>query len=93
MEVTLEPVIGTAEEYLERAKVEITRVLDFRGSVIGVKARGTRIIVEFEINPKWDLPESEKVSYLREWITAKVRTIFKVHEVSTTFKQAHNKRG
>jgi hypothetical protein len=93
MEVILEPVNGTAEEYLDRAEAEITRVLDFRGSVIGVKARGTRIIVEFEINPKWDLPESEKVSYLREWITAKVRTIFKVHEVSTTFKQAHNKRG
>ena len=86
MIILLEPVSGTAEEYLDRAEAEITRVLDFRGSVIGVKARGTQIIVEFEINPKWDLPESEKVSYLREWITAKVRTIFKVHDVSTTFK-------
>ena len=87
MRVVLEPVSGTAEGNLDRAKVEITRVLDFRGSVIGVKARGTRIIVEFEINPKWDLPESEKVSYLREWITAKVRTIFKVHEVYLEGKQ------
>ena len=93
MGVLLEPVNGTAEEYLDRAKVEITRVLDFRGSVTSVKVKGTRIIVEFEINPKWDLPESEKVSYLQEWIIAKVRTIFKVHEVSTTFKQAHNKGG
>ena len=82
MIILLEPVSGTAEEYLDRAEAEITRVLDFRGSVIGVKARGTRIIVESEINPKWDLPESEKVSYLREWITAKVRTIFKVLKVS-----------
>ena len=82
MEVTLEPVNGTAEEYLERAKVEITRVLDFRGSVTSVKAKGTRIIVEFEINPKWDLPESEKVSYLREWIPSKVRLIFKVHDIA-----------
>jgi len=93
MEVILEPVNGTAEGYLDRAEAEITRVLNFRGSVTSVKAKGTRIIVEFDITPKWDLPQAEKESYLREWITAKVRTIFKVHEVSTTFKQAHNKRG
>ena len=82
MIVILEPVSGTAEEYLDRAEAEITRVLDFRGSVIGVKARGTRIIVESEINPKWDLPESEKVSYLREWIPSKVRLIFKVPDIA-----------
>ena len=46
-----------------------------------MKAKGTRIIVEFEINSKWDLPESEKVSYLREWIPAKVRMVFKVTNV------------
>ena len=91
MKVLLEPVNGTAEEYLDRAEAEITRVLDFRGSVIGVKARGTRIIVEFEINPKWDLPQAEKESYLTEWIPAKVKLVFKVHEVSMTFKQAHKK--
>jgi len=91
--ILLEPVDGTPKAYLGRARAEIERVLNFRGSVTSVKAKGTRIIVEFEINPKWDLPESEKVSYLREWIPSKVRLIFKVHEVSTTFKQAHNKRG
>ncbi len=80
MRVILEPVSGTAEENLDRAKVEITRVLDFRGSVTGVKAKGTRIIVEFDINPKWDLPMSEKVSYLQEWIPAKVRKVFEVHD-------------
>ena len=47
-----------------------------------VKARGTRITVEFEINPKWDLPMSENVEALKEWIPAKVRTVFKVLEVS-----------
>jgi len=82
MIVILEPVSGTAEEYLDRAEAEITRVLDFRGSVIGVKARGTRIIVEFEINPKWDLPQAEKESYLKEWIHAKGRKVFEVHDVS-----------
>jgi hypothetical protein len=82
MGVTLEPVNGTAEEYLDRAKVEITRVLDFRGSVTSVKARGTIITVKFEVNPKWDLPQAEKESYLREWIPAKVRQTFKVISVS-----------
>ena len=82
MEVTLEPVSGTVEAYLERARLEIERVLAFRGSVTSVKAKGTRIIVEFEINPKWDLPMSEKVESLREWIPAKVRTVFKVLSVS-----------
>jgi len=56
-------------------------VLAFRGSVTSVKANGTRIIVEFEINPKWDLPMSEKVKYLMEWIPAKVKMVFKVHDV------------
>jgi hypothetical protein len=79
--ILLEPVSGTAEESLDRAKVEITRVLDFRGSVTSVKVKGTRIIVELEINPKWDLPQAEKESYLTEWIPAKVITVFKVHDV------------
>jgi hypothetical protein len=64
MRVVLEPVSGTAQENLERARLEIERVLAFRGSVTGVKVDGTRIIVEFEINPKWDLPQAEKESYL-----------------------------
>jgi len=82
MKVILEPVSGTAEDNLERARLEIERVLAFRGSVTSVKAKGTRIIVEFEVNPKWDLPMSEKVKSLKEWIPAKVRLVFKVLSVS-----------
>jgi len=82
MRVILEPVSGTAEENLERARLEIERVLAFRGSVTSVKVKGTRITVEFEINPKWDLPQAEKESYLRDWITAKVRRVFEVLSVS-----------
>ena len=82
MKVILEPVSGTAEETLARARVEIDRALNFRGSVTDMKAKGTRIIVQFEINPKWDLPDSEKVKSLKEWIPAKVRTVFKVIRVS-----------
>jgi len=82
MIVILELVNGTAKAYLERARLEIERVLAFRGSVTNVKAKGTRIIVEFEINPKWDLPQAEKETYLREWITAKVKVVFKVVSVS-----------
>ena len=82
MKVILEPVSGTAEETLTRARVEIDRALNFRGSVTELKAKGTRIIVQFEINPKWDLLMSEKVKSLKEWIPAKVRTVFKVVRVS-----------
>ena len=82
MKVILKPISGTPQANLDRAKAEIERVLAFRGSVTSVKARGTRITVQFEINPKWDLPESEKVSYLREWIPSKVRLIFRVVRVS-----------
>jgi len=87
MIVILEPVSGTPEENLERARMEITRVLNFRGSVTGVKAEGTRITVQFEINPKWDLPMSAKVECLKEWIPAKVRTVFRVHKVSANENQ------
>ena len=82
MIVILEPVSGTAKANLERTSLEIERVLAFRGSVTGVKANGKQIIVEFEINPKWDLPMSEKVKSLEEWIPEKVRTVFKVPSVS-----------
>jgi hypothetical protein len=81
MKVILEPVSGTAKDNLERARLEIERVLAFRGSVTSVKAKGTRIIVEFEINPKWDLPMPEKVKSLEEWVPAKVRLVFKVLDV------------
>jgi len=82
MEVILEPVSGTAKDNLDRARLEIERLLAFRGSVTSVKSKGTRIIVEFDINPKWDLPQAEKESYLREWIPAKVRLTFRVISVS-----------
>ena len=77
MIVTLKPISGTPKANLERARLEITRALNFRGSVTGVKAVGTRIIVEFEVNPQWDLSHAEKESYLREWIKAKVKNFFK----------------
>ena len=82
MKVILEPVNGTAEGNLERARLEIERVLAFRGSVTGVKAEGRRIRVEFEVNPQWDLPMSKKVRYLEEWIPAKVKVVFKVVSMS-----------
>jgi hypothetical protein len=82
MEVVLEPLSGTAKDNLDRSKLEIERLLAFRGSVTGVKAEGTRIVVKVEINTAWDLPMSEKVTYLKEWLLAKVRTVFKVISVS-----------
>jgi hypothetical protein len=62
--------------------LEIERVLAFRGTVDSVKALNNSIEVKISVNPKWDLPMSEKVSYLKEWITAKVKVVFKVISVS-----------
>lgn len=81
MYVVLEPVIGSPKAYLDRAKLEIERVLGFRGSVSDAKVKGNTIVIEFELSPKWDLTESEKVSYLKEWIPAKVKVVFKVTNV------------
>jgi hypothetical protein len=82
MKVILKPLSGTAEENLDRAKAEINRVMNFRGSVTNLKAEGKRLIVKFDVNPGWELPESEKVKSLKEWIPAKVRKVFKVLSVS-----------
>ena len=82
MKVAIKHVSGSAEANLERAKEEITRVLDFRGDVVSAKIKGSNILVEIAISPKWDAPSQEKINYLKEWIPAKVRTVFKVVSVS-----------
>jgi len=82
MKVILQPVNGTPKANLERAKVEIERVLSFRGNIVNTHVSGAKIVVKVEINPKWDLPLSEKVDYLKEWIPAKVKQVFKVVSVS-----------
>jgi len=81
MIVKLKPVAGTAKDNLHRAEVEMERVVGFRGKVIDVKAEGDRLAVIVEINPKWDLPEKEKVLTLDLWIRAKTRTVFKVQSI------------
>ena len=80
MQVVMKHVSGTAKANLERAKEELTRVLAFRGNVLSAKAKGERIILEVEINPKWE--SDDRVSYLKEWIPAKVRKVFEVISVS-----------
>jgi len=82
MIVVLEPISSIPKSNLDRAKLEMERVLAFRGSVTDVKVKGKKIIVEFEVSPKWDLPMDEKVKYLKEWIPAKVKVVFKVVSIS-----------
>jgi hypothetical protein len=82
MFVILKPTSGTPKANLERAKHEMERVLGFRGEVDSVKALNNGIEVKISINPKWDLPQAEKESYLKEWIMAKVRQTFKALSVS-----------
>jgi len=81
MKIILEPLSGTPKANLDRARVEIDRVLNFRGTVTSAKAKGDSIIVELEINSKWDLPMTEKVELLKQWIPAKVKLSFKVLDV------------
>ena len=81
MLVVIQPLAGTARANLVRAKVEIARALNFRGSVTSAEEKGDRVIVKFAVNPAWNLPLSEKVELLKQWIPAKTRLSFKVHEV------------
>ena len=83
MFVILKPTSGTPKANLERAKHEMERVLGFRGEVDSVKALNNGIEVKISINPTWDLPKEQKIDSLNQWITAKIRTSFKVVSVST----------
>jgi len=83
MKIILKPVTGTPEANLERARHEMERVLSFRGTVDSVKALSKTIEVKINISPTWDLPKEQKVDSLTQWITAKVRTAFKVISIST----------
>ena len=82
MKVVMEPLSGTAKANVERAREEINRVLNFRGQVASAEAKGSEIVVRFTINPDWDLPLFEKVSYLTAWIEAKVKSVFRVVSIS-----------
>jgi hypothetical protein len=61
MKVILKPASGSPKANLERAKDEMERVLAFRGTVESVNALDQTIEVTISINPKWDLPNEEKV--------------------------------
>lgn len=80
MKVIMKHVSGTAKDNLEHAKIELSRVLAFRGDVVSVKAEGDKITLEIEINPKWE--NEDKVNYLKEWIPAKTKSVFEVISVS-----------
>jgi DNA-binding protein YbaB len=80
MKVVMKHVSGSAKANLERAKDEMIRVLAFRGDVVSAKASGQRITLKIEINPKWE--NEDKVGYLKEWILAKVKSVFEVISVS-----------
>jgi len=82
MKIILESVGGNGHTDLDRAREEIIRVLGFRGTVSKAKVEKSRVVVEFDVSPKWDLPLAEKVDYLRMWMPAKVKRVFKVVDLS-----------
>ena len=78
MKIVLEPIGGNGRPDVDRAREEIIRVLGFRGTVSNAKVEKSKVIVEFDVNPQWDLPLEEKLDYLKAWLPAKVKSVFKV---------------
>jgi hypothetical protein len=70
------------EDYLDRAKLEVERVVGFRGSVVSAKVQDSQIAVRVKINADWDMPVEQKPEYLANWIRAKVRQVFAVKSIS-----------
>lgn len=82
MKIVLEAIGGNGRPDVDRAREEIIRVLGFRGTVSNAKVEKSRVAVEFEVNPKWDLPPQERIDYLRMWMPAKVKSVFRVVDLS-----------
>ena len=82
MKIVLEAIGGNGRPDVERAREEVIRVLGFRGTVSNAKVEKSRVAVEFEVNPKWDLPPQESIDYLRMWMPAKVKSVFRVVDLS-----------
>ena len=82
MKIVLEAIGGNGRPDVERAREEVIRVLGFRGTVSNAKVEKSRVAVEFEVNPKWDLPPQERIDYLRMWMPAKVKSVFRVVDLS-----------
>ena len=78
MKIVLEAIGGNGRPDVERAREEVIRVLGFRGTVSNAKAEKSKVVVEFDVNPKWDLPPKERIEYLRMWMPAKVKSVFRV---------------
>jgi len=78
MKIVLEAIGGNGRPDVERAREEVIRVLGFRGTVSNAKAEKSKVVVEFDVNPQWDLPPKERIEYLRMWMPAKVKSVFRV---------------
>jgi hypothetical protein len=82
MKIVLEQIGGNNHPNVERAREEVIRVLGFRGTVSNAKAEKSKVVVEFEVSPQWDLPFEEKIDYLKMWMPAKVKSVFKVVDLA-----------
>jgi hypothetical protein len=81
MKIVLEHIGGNSPN-VDRAREEVIRVLGFRGTVSNAKVEKSRVVVEFDVNPKWDLPLEKKIDYLKMWMPAKVKSVFRVVDLS-----------
>ena len=81
MKIVLEHIGGNSPN-VDRAREEVIRVLGFRGTVSNAKVEKSRVVVEFDVNPKWDLTLEKKIDYLKMWMPAKVKCVFRVVDLS-----------
>jgi len=82
MKIAIEQIGGNGRPNVDRAREEIIRVLGFRGTVSSAKAEKSKVVVEFDVSPQWDLPLEEKIDYLKMWMPAKVKSVFRVVDLS-----------
>ena len=82
MKIVIEQIGENIRPDVDRVREEVIRVLGFRGTVSNAKAEKSRVVVEFDVSPQWDLPREEKIDYLKMWMPAKVKSVFRVVDLS-----------
>lgn len=72
MKVYLKPMYGDIRSNIDRAKVQLTKALGFRGTITEIKAEDRHILAEVKISARWDLPPSDRIKYLHDWLPTRV---------------------
>jgi hypothetical protein len=63
---------GDTYSNTERAKIQLTKALGFRGTIADIKAGRKYITAEIKISTRWELSPTEREKYLRDWLPTRV---------------------